>query len=190
MRAELNKPANVVIRRSAKASELYSYAAAPVWEVKRGWNMSKPDGEVRRNQKTVKSADCRKLFSPDNYRFSTKAEGREETLYFENRATNQTGRLRQQHKEGPRARIDEKARTHLFLSKKRHKYLKRWHKENPCRVPAFCCRELRLVGGKYHVEFACEGEELRWHASKGIVKVNKNPKPLVRDALNKVCGAG
>ena len=142
----------------------------------------------RKNEETVKSPNGRKLFTPGNYLFSTKADGREETLYFRNRVTKQTGRLRQQHKKGSRATIDKEARTHLFLSEKRYKYLKRWDKGNPCRVPAFCCRELRLVEGRYHVEFACEGEKLRWHASKGTVKVSKRSKPLVRDALNKVCG--
>jgi len=142
----------------------------------------------RKNQQTVKSPNGRRLFTPGNYLFSTKADGREETLYFRDRVTKQTGRLRQQHKKGSLATIDKEARTHLFLSEKRYKYLKRWHKENLYRVPAFSCRELRLVEGKHHVEFACEGEELRWHASKGTVKASKRPKPLVRDALNKVCG--
>jgi hypothetical protein len=143
----------------------------------------------RKNQETVKSREGKKLFRPDNYLFSTKAEGREETLYFRNRVTKQTGRLRQEHKKkGRLARIDEQPRTHLFLSRKRYKYLKRWNEESPCRVPAFCCHELCLSEGKHHIEFACEGEKLRWHASEGIVKVRKNLKPLVRDALNKVCG--
>src|ERR1700691_3491367 len=142
----------------------------------------------RKNHETVKSPNGRKLFTPGNYLFSTKADGREETLYFRNRVTKQTGRLRQQHKKGSLATIDKEAKTHLFLSEKRYKYLKRWDEENPCRVPAFCCRELRLVEGKFHVEFACEGEKLRWHASRGTVKVSKRPKPRVRDALNKVLG--
>jgi hypothetical protein len=143
----------------------------------------------RENQQTVKSPNGRKLFTSDNYLFSTKAEDREETLYFRNSVTKQTGRLRQEHKKkGRLAKIDEEASTHLFLSKKRYKYLKRWNEENPCQVPAFCCHELRLLEDKHHVEFACEGEEVRWHASEGIVKVRKNPKPLVREALNTVCG--
>ena len=57
----------------------------------------KNTSRFRKNQETVTSPDGRKLFTPGNYLFSTKAEDREETLYFRNRATKQTGRLRQQH---------------------------------------------------------------------------------------------
>jgi hypothetical protein len=85
----------------------------------------------RKNQETVESPNGRKLFTPGNYLFSTKADGREETLYFRNRVPKQTGRLRQQHKKGSRATIDKEARTHLFLSEKRYKYLKRWDEGKP-----------------------------------------------------------
>jgi len=147
-----------------------------------------------KNQETVESRKGRKLFIPENYFFSTKAEGREETLYFRNRATKQTGRLRQQHRKGACAKIDEVPRTHLFLSGKRYKYLKRWHrrKGNGHRIPIVRPYERRRTEGKKHIEFACRGKRLsHWHRSEGIVKINKNPKFskfLIRAALNKVCG--
>jgi len=144
-----------------------------------------------KNQKTVKSPDGRKLFPPGNYLFSTKAEGREETLYFRNRATKETGRLRQQHRKGPRAKIDEVPRTHLFLSEKRYQYLRRWHgrKRNGHRIPKVRPYERRRTEGKKHIEFACKAKRLsHWHRSEGIVKISKNPKLLIRAALKEVCG--
>jgi hypothetical protein len=143
---------------------------------------------IRKNWKMVNSPDGKGLFTPDNYLFSTKAEGREETLYFGNRETKQTGRLRQEHPKGPLATIDKEPRTHLFLSKVRYKRLKLWHEENPYSIPSFSCRELRRVEGKRHIEFACEGKKLRWHRSKGTVKASKNSKVLVNAALKKACG--
>src|ERR1700688_2971117 len=77
---------------------------------------------VHRNWKTLKFKSRDKidmLFISSNCPFSTWTEGRKETLYFEDRATKKTGRLRQQHPKGPLAKIDKKTRTHRFLSKKR-----------------------------------------------------------------------
>jgi hypothetical protein len=154
---------------------------------------TKNASRFRKNQKTV--SDGRKLFAGDNYLFSTKADGREETLYFENRATNQTGRLRQQHKDDPLplAKIDRVPRAHLFLSEKRYKYLKRWYKHerkrNRRRIPKVRPCERCRTEGKYHIEFAFKGKRLlKWHRSEGMVKIRNNPKRLVRNALNKVCG--
>jgi len=82
---------------------------------------------VRRNKETLQSGRYETFFTPRNYRFSTEAKNRKETLYFifEDHTTRQTGRLRQQHREkGPLATIDEEARTHLFLSPRRYKVLK------------------------------------------------------------------
>jgi hypothetical protein len=151
----------------------------------------------RQNQETVKSPDGMRLFTPGNYLFSTKAEGREETLYFRNHATKQTGRLRQQHGDGRLAKIDKVPKTHLFLSEKRYKYLKRWYEHERKksrklrRIPKIRRHERRRTEGKYHIEFSCKGKRLlKWHRSRerGRVKIRKNPKRLVRDALNKVCG--
>jgi hypothetical protein len=117
----------------------------------------------RKNQKTI--SDGRTLFAVDNYLFSTKTDGREETLYFENRATKQTGRLRQQHGDGRLAKIDKVPRTHLFLSEKRYKYLKRWYeherKKNRKlrRIPKVRRHERRRTEGKYHIEFSCKGRD-------------------------------
>jgi hypothetical protein len=149
---------------------------------------SAPRKAIRKNRKTVNCRDGKELFTPDNYLFSTKAEGREETLYFGNCETRRTGRLRREHPKGPLAKVDKEPSTHLFLSKVRYKRLRLWHEENPCCIPSFSCRELRRVEGKHHIEFACEGKKLRWHRSKGKVKVGRNPKPLVNAALKKVCG--
>ena len=143
-------------------------------------------------RKTVKSSAGKKLFTSDNYRFSTKAEGWEETLYFRNRVTKQTGRLRQEHEDGPLAKIDEEAKTHLFLSEKRYKYLKRWHERegNRHRIPKVYPYECCLAEGKHHIEFACKGKRLsHWHHSRrGMVRVPRYSKPLIDGALNKVCG--
>jgi hypothetical protein len=149
---------------------------------------------VRKNRKTVESRKGRKLFIKDNYFFSTKAKGWEETLYFRNRVTKQTGRLRQDHPDSPLAKIDKVRRTHLFLSEKRYKYLKRWYKHeqkrnrNHLRIPKVRPCERCRTEGKYHIEFARKGKKLKWHYSRGIVKIRKNPEHLVRHALNKVCG--
>jgi len=145
----------------------------------------------RKNQETVKSPDGRKLFTPGNYLFSTKAEGRKATLYFRNSVTKQTGRLRQQHKKDPLAKIDKEARTHLFLSEKRYKYLKRWHerKRNRRCIPKVRPYERRRAEGEHHIEYACKGKRRsHWHRSKGIVTISKDPKLLIRAALKEVCG--
>ena len=153
----------------------------------------KNTSRFRKNQETVTSPDGRKLFTPGNYLFSTKADGREETLYFRNHVTKQTGRLRQQHWDDPLAKIDKVPRAHLFLSEKRCKYLKRWYKHerkrNRRHIPKVRPCERCQTEGKYHIEFACKGKRLlKWHRSEGIVKIRKNTKRLVRDALKKVCG--
>ena len=68
---------------------------------------------VRGNRKTLESPE--RLFTSSNYLFSTKAKDRKETLYFEDRTTKQTGRLRQQHPTGPLAKLIGKLRgTGLF----------------------------------------------------------------------------
>ncbi len=148
---------------------------------------------IRRNRETVKSPEGRKLFTPGNYFFSTKADGMEETLYFRNPATKQTGRLRQQHRDDPLAQIDKVPKVHLFLTEKRYKYLKQRYKHerkrNYRRIPKVRPSERCRMEGKYHIEFACMGKRLlKWHHSEGIVKIRKNTKRLVRAALNKVCG--
>lgn len=159
--------------------------------------MPKPEDKYRKNKATVTSHKGRKLFRAHNYRFSTKTEGTEETLYFESRSTKQTGRLRQQHGDDRLAKIDQVPRTHLFLSEKRYKYLKRWYererKKNRKlrRIPKVRRHERRRMEGKYHIEFSCKGKRLlKWHRSRsgGTVEIRRNPKRLVRDALNKVCG--
>jgi hypothetical protein len=143
------------------------------------------------NRKAVTSADGRDLFSSGNYLFSTKKEGKRETLYFKSAATKKTGRLRQEHREGPLATIDNEARTHLFVSERRYTYPKRWHerKRNRHRIPKVYPYECCLTEGTNHIEFACKGKRLsHWHHSRGIVEIRKNLKPLIDGALNKVCG--
>jgi hypothetical protein len=127
------------------------------------------DTAVRRNRKALESLDTVKsLFTPDNYLFSTKTKGRQETLYFEDRAAKQTGRLRQQHWKGPLAKIDGKPRIHAFLSKKRYKRLKH------CRTPALDPRELCPAEGRRHIEFACTGRKVPPpHWSEGTVKTSR-----------------
>jgi hypothetical protein len=136
-----------------------------------------------------------KLFTLENYIFSTKVKGTEETLYFRNCAMKQTGRLRQQHPDGPLAKIDGVPSTHLFLSKERYKCLKRWYeherKRRRRRIPKVRARETCLTEGKYHIEFAAEGKRLlKWHRSRSeaTVKIRTNPENLIHNALNKFCG--
>jgi len=143
------------------------------------------DKAVRKNRKALESRDTvKRLFTPDNYLFSTKAKGRRETLYFEDRAAKQTGRLRQQHWKGPLAKIDGKFRIHAFLSKKRYKCLKH------CRIPALVPRELCPADGRRHIEFACTGRKVPPpHRSEGTVKTSrKSLGRRVRTALKKILG--
>src|ERR1700693_2527091 len=84
---------------------------------------------VRKNQKTLERPDAiETLFSEGNHFFSTKVnvKDRKETLYFIDWQRKQTGRLRQQHKKGPLAKIDKRPKKHLFLEEKRFKELKKW----------------------------------------------------------------
>jgi len=97
------------------------------------------------------------LFNSSNYFFSTEAKDRKETLYFEDRTTKHTGRLRQQHERGPLARIDGKAKRHLFVSKERYKFLNKWHEKHPTQLPRYNSYELRPADGKRHIEFSFEG---------------------------------
>jgi len=114
------------------------------------------------------------LFIPSNYRFSTKAKGRKETLYFVNPTATQTGRLRQQHQSGPCAKIDKKAKLHLFLSHHRYESLVVWYERHKRRLPCFYPCELQAKNGKRHIEFACVGKSVSgWHKSEGIVRINK-----------------
>jgi hypothetical protein len=131
---------------------------------------------VRKNQKALKSAQIVKaLFKRSNYRFSTKANGRKETMYFENCVTKQTGRLRQQHRHGPLVKIDKKAKIHRFLSKKRFEYVRKWRKQHDknCLPCFYICEQLE-ENGKHHIEFAYEEKEVSgWHRSGGTVRTSK-----------------
>jgi hypothetical protein len=127
---------------------------------------------VKKNQKTLKSPETiETLFTPSNYLFSTATGHRQETLYFRDPATKRTGRLRQQHRKGPLARIDKKARKHLFLSKKRFYELP---EEKPKRLPKFYPYEQQAEDYKYHIEFACDGHKTsHWHRSEGTVRTSR-----------------
>jgi hypothetical protein len=105
--------------------------------------------------------------------FSTRAKDREETLYFEDQDTKQTGRLRQQHRKGPLARIDKKPKRHRFVSKKRYKCLKQWDEKHSKQPPKFYSYEKRAKVGKHHIEFAYEREVSGWHRSEGTVEMNR-----------------
>lgn len=148
---------------------------------------------VRKNRKALRSPHAIKLFRSENYRFSTKAKHRKETLYFEDRTTTQTGRLRQQHRKGPLAKIDKKARKHLFLSKERYKFLKEWHEQNcGCgQLPKIKPDERVAKDGKRHIEFACEGKSVSdWHRSGGTVKIREQQQleRCIKSALENILG--
>lgn len=148
---------------------------------------------VHRNRKTLSSPDIiKRLFKPCNYLFSTKEKekDRQETLYFENRDAKRTGRLRQQHRKGPLAKIDKKPKIHLFpLSEERQKRLYDSLKKNQ-RLPRIYPCELRAEDGKHHVEFACEGKSVsRPHRSQGTVKMSKRHlKCRIDSALKNILG--
>jgi len=130
-------------------------------------NKSGFDKAVRRNRKTLRSmahAKTDMLFTSSNHLFSTQGTDREETLYFEDEsgATKRTGRLRQQHRKGPLAKVDKKPRTHRFLSKRRSECvgerMSKWH-DNEGRLPRFYSYEKRARDGGHHIEFSRESKK-------------------------------
>ncbi|MGB8542222.1 MAG: hypothetical protein WCD49_11365 [Candidatus Acidiferrales bacterium] len=130
--------------------------------VRRNRKILQPHGKefvVRRNYK--------EFFIGKNFEFSTKVDGREETLYFED--AQRTGRLRQQHGEGPLAKIDHHRRMRLFLSEDRFRQLKKWRKRNKEKFPTFYRGELEPSDKTHHIEFVWDGVNVEWHASEGIV---------------------
>jgi hypothetical protein len=145
---------------------------------------------VRRNLKTLDSlATVETLFTSSNYLFSTRAKDRKETLYFEDRDTKQTGRLRQQHRKGPLARIDKKPKTHRFVSKMRYKCLKQWHEKDSKQPPKFFNYEKRPTVGKHHIEFAYGREVSGWHRSEGTVEMNRQALDRrIASALENIVG--
>jgi hypothetical protein len=146
---------------------------------------------IRRNLKTLDFPDAiDTFFTRNNYLFCTKAKGRQPTLYFKNCATNRTGRLRQQHQEGPLAKIDKKPKKHLFLSRERFYRLKRWHDKHKHDVPDFEAAEERVTPGNRHIEFAQRGDRVSgWHESKGKVKTSEaNLDRRINSALRNILG--
>jgi len=149
---------------------------------------------VRENLKALDFPDViDMLFTPCNFLFSTKENGRLETLYFKNCAKNQTGRLRQEHKEGPLARIDKKAKTHLFLSSKRFRRLREWHHRHKHKAPQVIeDAERQPKNEARHIEFAYDehGKEISgWHKSGGRVKTSKrNLDQRIALALENIVG--
>jgi len=160
---------------------------------------SKEDGFIKaaeRNRKILKSfalEGINKLFRSSNYCFSTKEDGREETLYFEEPAgtTGRTGRLRQQHPKGPLAKVDKRPKTHRFLSKMRFESVKKWHRKDKNKhcLPCFDDSEKEAKNGKYHIEFSCRGTRVSdWHSSGGRVKIREYPDHRIRSALKNILG--
>jgi len=151
---------------------------------------------VRRNRKALQSRGKKFIIrdeyedffrNTENFQFSTKAKGREETLYFDDGQC--TGRLRQQHRKGPLAKIDSLPRIRLFLSEGRFHALKKWRKRNKRKFPTFYRSELKPTDGKRHIEFAWDGVNVEWHASEG--KVSTSQKRIDRHierALQKILG--
>jgi hypothetical protein len=183
-----------------RATKFISKADDLVRQIVRAWCQSNIDHcfeskksfkkAVQRNRKTLKSLELiETLFTSSNYLFSTKAKDRIETLYFKDRTTKQTGRLRQQHRTGPLAKIDKKAKRHRFLSKKRCKSLKQWHKKHPNQIPRFFSYEQRANVGKYHIEFAFERKVSGWHRSEGTVETNRQGLDRrIASALENIAG--
>lgn len=148
---------------------------------------------VHRNREFLRSKarrEIRAFFTSSNYLFSTKAEDREETLYFIDRDTKRTGRLRQQHPKGPLAKIDTKPRTHRFLSKSRFESVRKWHHKNKQRLPFFYKSEKQKGDFKYHVEFSCDGKRISgWHSSGGTIrKSTQHLERRIDRALKEILG--
>jgi hypothetical protein len=186
---------------SKVATEFISEPDGLVKQIVRAWHESTVDNcfknresfkkGVWQNRATLESPRTVKmLFTRRNYLFSTKAEGREETLYFKDRTTRQTGRLRQQHRLGPLAKIDRETKKHRFVSNKRYKLLKASRKHSCGRLPRFYACERRAVVGKRHIEFTCEGKSVaRWHRSKGTTKTSKRDLEYrIGSALENILG--
>jgi hypothetical protein len=147
---------------------------------------------IRRNRRAAKSAETNGLFTSRNHLFSTKSPTREETLYFRNKAENQTGRLRQQHDKGPLAKIDKKPKTHLFLSKKRFEELKEWHVKHKHSLPRTDIHEKKRKAGKRHIEFARTKKGIsNWHPSGGTVTLKRDDlQHRIDRALKEILGIG
>ncbi len=150
---------------------------------------------VQRNWKILSSKAREEIgmfFTSDNYLFSTKAEGQRETLYFEDKETGQTGRLRQQHSKGPLAKVDKNPRTHLFLSKDRFCTEKG---RNKCKGggPCFSDFEMQKKNGKHHLDFWCDSAGVfHSHFSRGTVQTIKpdDLKVCIDRALEEILGIG
>jgi hypothetical protein len=146
---------------------------------------------VRTNAKFLRSPDrIRTFFTRANYCFSTKAQYRKETLYFKDRKTKETGRLRQEHESGPLVKINKKRKHHRFVSKRRLAFLKHWHEAHPCSIPRFCSYEKQPKDGKHHIDFAIVGKEPRyWHTSEGTVLMNdEDLDTRIASALENILG--
>jgi archaeosine-15-forming tRNA-guanine transglycosylase len=188
---------NGVTKDKKSAIDFISKPDCYVEQIVRAWHESKINHcfenkdmfreAVKKNRKTLGSPDIDTLFKLRNYLFSTKAKHRLATLYFKNKTTKQTGRLRQQHhSKGPLARIDTIAKTHLFpISEERQKRLYKLIKKN--QLPRICPGERQPEDGKYHIEFARTGKNRR-HWSEGKVadcKRNDERTQQERDDLKR-----
>ncbi|MGA2205195.1 MAG: hypothetical protein ABSG10_00545 [Terracidiphilus sp.] len=149
---------------------------------------------VHRNREILRSKarrEIRLFFTSSNYLFSTEAEGREETLYFKDRATKRTGRLRQQHSKGPLAKIDKEPRKHLFLSKDRFCTEKRRYGCKGGR-PCFRASEIHKKSGKHHLEYWRDGRGVfHCHFSGGTVRTGgrvRTNKRRIDRALKEILG--
>lgn len=169
------------------ATEFISKQHDLVRQIVRAWCQSNTDHHfkndkrfrkaVQKNQELLHSRGAiEAFFTSRNYAFSTKAEDRKETLYFEDCATKRTGRLRQQHPKGPLARIDRKSKTRRFLSQKRFECMKEWHDKHEHRLPCFCISEEVPKNRKHLIEFICERKKKlsAWHSSEGTIKTSKH----------------
>jgi hypothetical protein len=141
-----------------------------------------------RGKKLVIRNDYKDFFlNIKNFQFSTEARNREITLYFED--AQRTGRLRQQHRKGPLAKIDHHRRIRLFLSQDRFSALKKWHKRNKEKFPTFYRDELEPCDKTHHIEFAWDGVNVEWHASEGKVFTSREDVDrCIKRALQKILG--
>jgi len=148
---------------------------------------------IRRNREALKFRlpEIKNLFTAKNYQFSTEAPGTKQTLYFASDITKQTGRLRQQHRKGPLAQIDENPRTHIFPRSKHRlmeleKRLNKW-KHRKGHIPRLRAEETQPTINRYHIEFS-DGKHRKVHKSRGRVNEFRRSAGRVRSALNEILG--
>ncbi|MCI3944243.1 hypothetical protein K0038_01251 [Pseudomonas syringae] len=98
---------------------LTNWEASPtLHSFKKGKFLEALEAAVVEKARASNENDQNKLFSQANHKFSTQAEGRLPTLYFNTEDHARSGRLRQQHRSGPLAKANAGAHSDYFFEHK------------------------------------------------------------------------